>query len=179
MAQATNEVVSTVNWMATGSPGVMNCGNRAEKNRMALGLVSATVKPWRKSFQNEFGFAAPCTTGALGTMLALMRHCLMPRYTRYRAPASFSSMKAVAEVASTTPMPAMAMPEIMNSPVPLPMLLIMARRGPTAMEFEMASRTAGPGEKVTSRETLQNSSQFEICMVFPEGQWRQEHSPAL
>jgi hypothetical protein len=63
-------------------------------------------------------------------------------------------MKAVAEVASTTPMPAMATPEMMNRPKPLPMLLIMARRGPTAMAFEMA-QDGGPGENVTSRATLQ------------------------
>ena len=53
----------------------------------------------------------------------------------------------------------------MNSPVALPSELIIARRGPTLIEFETASNTAGPGVKATSSVTPQKTSQFEKCTL--------------
>jgi hypothetical protein len=51
----------------------------------------------------------------------------------------------------------------MNSPVALPSELIMARRGPTDIEFDTASSTAGPGVNATSKVTPQKRSQLEKC----------------
>jgi hypothetical protein len=71
----------------------------------------------------------------------------------------------LAEVVSTTPSPAIAAADTMNRPIALPSELIIARRGPTAMEFDTASSTAGPGVKATSKVTPQKMSQLEKCTL--------------
>ena len=76
-----------------------------------------------------------------------------------------STIKAVADTASTAPMPAIATPEMMKMPSALPSELTTVRRMPTVTEFDTASSTAGPGVKHTTNDTLQNTSQFANNMI--------------
>lgn len=75
--------------------------------------------------------------------------------------------KAVDDTAKIVPMPAIAAPDSVNIPTAAPSELKTVRRHPTATEFDTASRTPGPGVKVTSKATPQNSSQFESCTIKP------------
>jgi len=70
----------------------------------------------------------------------------------------------VAEVCSTTPSPAVAAVDTSSNPTALPSELIIARAGPTPIELETASSTAGPGVKVTNSETRRKASQSERAM---------------
>src|SRR5437868_11862343 len=76
-------------------------------------------------------------------------------------------MKAVAELLSSTPRPAIAMADTRNTPAALPSEPHMARRGPTDTELDTASSTAGPGVKAMKSETPQKTSQLDQVTITP------------
>ncbi|CAI8723961.1 hypothetical protein EMIT047CA2_120102 [Pseudomonas soli] len=70
-----------------------------------------------------------------------------------------SSRKAVAEVCSNTPSPALVAVDTTSSPSALPSEPSIARFGPWDSELDNAMMTPGPGDKVTTIETTTNPNQ--------------------
>ncbi|MCY1312643.1 hypothetical protein D9M70_630810 [compost metagenome] len=84
MSMTTTVVMRTVYCDSSGCSGRMNCGMNARKNTMAFGLSRLTHRPRRNmDHAGSFLSAAAFSWSRSG----LCRNCLMPRYTRYAAPA--------------------------------------------------------------------------------------------
>src|SRR3546814_16158256 len=80
--------------------GEGNCGRNARKNKDTLGLVRFMMMPRRNRAEAaSFGAgAAPCARPCA-------RKAPQARYSKYRAPANFSTMKADSEAAKTAASP--------------------------------------------------------------------------
>ncbi len=83
---------------------------------------------------------------------------LIPRYTRYAAPASLIMVKARLEAATRAPTPAATAPTWTSSPSSLPATVISAGRRPRASDRLTINRTLGPGKTMTSRATPAKAS---------------------
>jgi len=90
---------------------------------------------------------------------------LIPSQIRYIAPATFISRNAFDDTLRIVPIPIIASPETMKIPTELPSELQAVRRIPNSMEFEIASKTAGPGVKHIKSEMPQKRSQWLIAMM--------------
>ena len=80
----------------------MNCGSATTMNTIVFGFVKPTITPSRKARAGPM-----CDTDSASAPVTRRRWRMAcaPRYTRYAAPASLTTVKTAAERSTSTPTP--------------------------------------------------------------------------